>query len=189
MTAEKTALRAALERRRAEAAHAEAATALAHIGLRDLGVAPGAVVAGYVAFRSEIDPAPLLAGLAAAGARLALPRTPPRGSSAPLAFHLWTPGDPLARSGFGVLEPPVDAPAATPDLVLAPLLGFDRLGRRLGYGQGHYDRTLAALRAHRATRFIGLAYAAQEVDALPEEVHDVRLDAVLTERGLIACGA
>ncbi|MDX2238613.1 MAG: 5-formyltetrahydrofolate cyclo-ligase [Hyphomonadaceae bacterium] len=188
MTDEKTALRAALERRRAEAARADAAEALARIGLKGLGVAPGVVVAGYVAFRSEIDPAPLLAGLAAAGVRLALPRTPPRGSPAPLTFHLWAPDSPLARGAFGVLEPLADARIVTPDVVLAPLLGFDRQGRRLGYGQGHYDRTLAALRAQRATRFIGVAYAAQEVDALPEEAHDVRLDAVLTERGLVACG-
>jgi 5-formyltetrahydrofolate cyclo-ligase len=61
------------------------------------------------------------------------------------------------------------------------LLAFDRAGRRLGQGAGHYDRTLASLRARRPVFVLGLAFAGQEIDELPEEAHDQRLDAILTE--------
>jgi 5-formyltetrahydrofolate cyclo-ligase len=65
--------------------------------------------------------------------------------------------------------------------MITPLLGFDRRGGRIGQGGGHYDRTLAALRAHRPIFALGLAYAGQEVARAPNEPHDQRLDAMLTE--------
>lgn len=182
-TDEKARLRALLETRRAAAAQAQpdAGARLADRFPDALLPAPGAVVSGYLRFRSEIDPAPLMARLAAAaGARLALPRTPTRASGQPLSFHLWAPGEPLVRSAFGVLEPPADAPAVDPDLVLAPLLGFDRAGARLGYGQGHYDRTLAALRARKAIVAVGVAFAEQELAQVPAGPHDAPLDWIVT---------
>ena len=180
--AEKSALRVELTARRAAAAAADPAAGdrLAAMFPRALVPPPGAVVSGYVRFRDEIDPAPLLARLAGAGCALALPRTPPRRAEGGLSFHRWTPGDPLVRSVFGVLEPAPDRPTVAPDLVLTPLLGFDRAGRRLGYGKGHYDRTLAALRAVKPVIVVGLAYAAQEVAAIPEAANDERLDWIVT---------
>jgi len=74
---------------------------------------------------------------------------------------------------------------ATPDLIIAPLLAFDRAGGRLGQGGGHYDRTIEALRARGPVFVIGLAYAGQEIEAVPCEPHDQRLDAILTEIGYI----
>ena len=111
---------------------------------------PGAAVSAYWPFRTEIDPRPLMARLAAAGARLALPVTPPKGAGKPLCFHLWAPQDGLHPSTFGVHEPHPSQTVVEPDLLLVPLLAFDRRGGRLGYGAGHYDRTLQDLRAREA---------------------------------------
>jgi 5-formyltetrahydrofolate cyclo-ligase len=99
----------------------------------------------------------------------------------PLLFRLWRPGMPLEVGRFGTLHPPNDSPLLTPDLVLVPLLAFDRHGDRLGYGGGYYDRTLAALRIERSSRAVGLAYAAQELPELPHQPHDQRLDWIVTE--------
>jgi 5-formyltetrahydrofolate cyclo-ligase len=124
------------------------------------------VVAGYEPIGSELDPRPLLASLAAYGALVILPVVV--GPDAPLDFER------TDRSG-----------AVTPDLIIAPLLAFDRAGGRLGQGGGHYDRTIEALRALGPLFVIGLAYAGQEIAAVPREPHDQPLDAILTEIGYI----
>ncbi len=144
------------------------------------------VVAGYQPMGSEIDPSALLARFAAAGAQIVLPRTAPKGSGLPLSFHLWSPGQPLIKSEFGVGEPSFDAPPLTPDLVIVPLLAFDDLGHRMGYGQGHYDRTLEALRARHPVVAIGLAFDAQKVATVPREDHDQPLDGILTQTRYMA---
>jgi 5-formyltetrahydrofolate cyclo-ligase len=113
------------------------------------------VVAGYHPMGDELDPRPLMAALAKRGARLCLPITPPRASDEPLSFRAWTPGDPLIRSGFGVLEPTGDTPNLEPDLLLVPLLAYDDAGGRLGWGAGHYDRTLRQLRSRRRVTAVG----------------------------------
>ena len=183
----KASLRAeAAERRaRAHAADPLAGERLADMFPVEHSCAAGTVVAGYHPFRSEIDPRPLMRHLAAAGARIALPTTPPRGSAFGLVFRLLRGEDVLAPSAFGVHEPPEDAPLVEPDLVLTPLLAFDRSGARLGYGAGHYDRTLAPLASRPGFRAIGLAFAAQEVERLPAEPHDHPLHGILTERAYI----
>jgi 5-formyltetrahydrofolate cyclo-ligase len=126
-----------------------------------------------------------MAAFARAGARIALPVTPPKGSDAPLTFRLWDAADQLAPGHFPVHEPPAHAPQVEPDLVLVPLLAFDRRGHRLGYGAGHYDRTLARLRALKPVTALGLSFSAQGVEVLPAGPHDQRLDGVVTERGFI----
>jgi 5-formyltetrahydrofolate cyclo-ligase len=175
---DKTALRIDLAARREAAARADpdAAARLAAMFPEDL--VPGRLehVAGYIRFRSEIDPAPLMARLAARGCMLSLPRTPDTATET-LRFHSWQPGKPLRKSRFGVMEPLHTAHEVSPALILVPLLGFDARLHRLGYGKGHYDRVLAARGTARA---VGLAYAAQEVDLLPTEPHDIALDAVVT---------
>jgi 5-formyltetrahydrofolate cyclo-ligase len=143
------------------------------------------VVAGYRPIQDEIDPGPLMDRLQANGADLALPVTPPKGADAPLIYRRWTPGDPLRLSAFRVMEPVPDAPRVIPDLVITPLMAFDAAGGRLGYGQGHFDRTLQALRRDGEVFVLGLAYAGQQVARAPAESHDERLDAVLTEKGWI----
>ncbi len=145
----------------------------------------GLIVSGYWPFRSEIDPRPLMQRLARAGATLALPVTPAKGVDAPLRFHVWDADDLLHPGAFGVHEPHPSKDAVEPDILLVPLLAFDRTGGRLGYGAGHYDRTLDRLRAMKPVLAIGLAFAVQEVDALPMDAHDQRLNAILTERAYI----
>ncbi|MET3526966.1 5-formyltetrahydrofolate cyclo-ligase [Phenylobacterium koreense] len=137
----------------------------------------------YHALGSELDPAPLAARLMRAGRRLALPVTV--AAEAPLIFRAWRADDVPEVDAFGVPSPPASAPQVRPGLVICPLLAFDRSGARLGQGGGHYDRTIEALRAKGPVFVLGLAYAGQEVEGLPAEPHDQRLDAILTESGYI----
>jgi 5-formyltetrahydrofolate cyclo-ligase len=148
----------------------------------ELALPPGAIVAGYWAFREEADARELMLALAARGHPLALPCVVARHT--PLRFQLWRETDSMRVSPFGVTEPETDAEVVTPSVLLVPLLAFDSDGFRLGYGGGYYDRTLEVLRKLRPIRAIGIAYAGQEMDTLPREPHDQRLDAVLTELGL-----
>jgi 5-formyltetrahydrofolate cyclo-ligase len=161
-----------------ETQRAAAAQAIAQRGL-PVEITPGAVVAGYSPIRGELDPAPLMQALAAQGARLALPVITQRGQS--LHFRVWHPGDRLLPGSLGILEPSPAAAEIVPDIVLVPLAAFDRAGHRIGYGAGHYDRTLAQLHKSKGFAAIGLAFAAQEVVAVPALQHDVPLDYVLTE--------
>jgi 5-formyltetrahydrofolate cyclo-ligase len=157
---------------------AAAVQAVAGRGL-PIEIMPGAVVAGYSPIRSELDPAPLMQKLAAQGAQLALPVITARGQS--LRFRAWSPGDRLLQGSLGILEPSPGAAEIIPDIVLVPLAAFDRAGHRIGYGAGHYDRTLAQLRKSKGFTAIGLAFAAQQVKTVPALQHDVALDYVLTE--------
>jgi 5-formyltetrahydrofolate cyclo-ligase len=145
-----------------------------------------AVAAAYFPMGSELDPTPLAERLAAAGARLALPAA--EQADAPLVFRAWAPGDPLEPDAAGVPSPGPAAAQLTPDLVIAPVLAFDRRGGRLGQGGGHYDRTLENLRASRAVFVVGLAFSGQELDHIPLQPHDQRLDAILTEAEFISVG-
>jgi 5-formyltetrahydrofolate cyclo-ligase len=155
-----------------------AAEAIATRGL-PFEIMPGTIVSGYSPIRSEIDPAPLMRTIAARGARLALPAVMARGKS--LAFRAWSPHDRLMLGPLGILEPSPAAAEIIPDIMLVPLAAFDRLGHRIGYGAGHYDYTLAHLRKVKPVTTIGLAFAAQEIKAVPALQHDVALDYVLTE--------
>jgi 5-formyltetrahydrofolate cyclo-ligase len=157
---------------------AAAAQAMATRGL-PLEIARGTVVSGYSPIRSEIDPAPLMRALAAHGAQLALPAIMARGQS--LAFRAWSPNDKLLLGPLGILEPSPAAIEVIPDIMLVPLAAFDRAGHRIGYGAGHYDYTLAHLRKLKHIIAVGLAFAAQEIVAVPALPHDVALDYVLTE--------
>jgi 5-formyltetrahydrofolate cyclo-ligase len=171
---------AALAARDALSAEERAAAAEA-VAARGLPFAfpPGAVVAGYSPIRNEFDPLPLMQELAATGAQLALPTVTARGQS--LLFRAWTPGERLVQGSLGIPEPSPAAPEIVPAILLVPLAAFDALGHRIGYGAGHYDRTFAHLRKARAVTGIGLAFAAQEIAAVPALSHDVALDYVLTE--------
>jgi 5-formyltetrahydrofolate cyclo-ligase len=156
-----------------------AAKALAKRGL-PVAVAAGMVVSGYSPIRNEIDPAPLMEELARQGARLALPSINARGKA--LVFRAWRPGDRLMLGMLGIPEPSPAAAEIVPDIMLVPLAAFDQTGHRIGYGAGHYDHTFAHLRKTRDVLGIGLAFAAQEIRAVPALSHDVPLDYVLTEK-------
>jgi 5-formyltetrahydrofolate cyclo-ligase len=182
---QKSAMRvAALARRDAIPPSAREAAA-AFIAAREfpIAVARGAVVAGYAPMRSELDPRPLMQRLAVDGATLALPVVTGRG--VPLMFRKWVPGDPLVTATLGMLEPTDAAEPLVPDVLLVPLAAFDRIGHRIGYGAGFYDRTLAALRSHKVITAIGLAFAVQETEKVDTDEHDARLDLILTETGVL----
>jgi 5-formyltetrahydrofolate cyclo-ligase len=148
-----------------------------------VAVETGAIVAGFMPMKSEINPLPLMRRLAAAGAGLALPVVVGRGK--PLIMRAWVFGEALASGVWGIREPPPTAPEVAPDIVIVPLLAFDRAGHRIGYGAGYYDLTIAALRGRQAVVAVGLAFAAQEIAAVPASPHDAPLDLVLTEREVI----
>ena len=157
---------------------ASAAENVARIGLGFLDRPPG-VVAGYHPVRSEFDCMPLLKRLALDGWTLTLPVIV---GAEPLQFRQWTFAAPLEPGPLGIPQP-ADAPLAVPDILLVPLLAFDGRGARLGYGGGHYDRTLAALRAQGQVIAIGLAFDVQEVAQVPLCPYDERLDWILTPSG------
>jgi 5-formyltetrahydrofolate cyclo-ligase len=143
----------------------------------------GMIVSGFMPLKSEISPLPLMRKVAAAGAQLALPVVAGRGK--PLVMRAYAFGDELAAGQWGIRQPKSEAPEVAPDILIVPLLAFDRAGHRLGYGAGYYDMTISSLRANKPVTAIGIAYAAQEIDAVPITARDARLDLVLTEREVI----
>jgi 5-formyltetrahydrofolate cyclo-ligase len=142
-------------------------------------IAAGTIVSGFMPLKSEINPLPLMRKLADAGARLALPVVVGRGK--PLIMRSWQWGEPLVPGVWGIREPGPAAAEVQPDILLVPLLAFDRSGHRIGYGAGYYDLTIAQLRARKPIAAIGIAFAAQEVEAVPRTAFDAQLDLVLTE--------
>jgi 5-formyltetrahydrofolate cyclo-ligase len=147
------------------------------------------VVGAYCAQGTELDPGPILQAildLNPGHTRAALPVAAEK--DAPLIFRLWRPDDPLRPDAYGIPSPLASAEPVLPNLMLTPVLAFDRAGGRLGQGGGHYDRTLAALRRQRPVFVLGVAFAGQEVDAVPMGPHDQRLDAIVTETAYIEVG-
>ncbi len=138
----------------------------------------GAVLAGYMPMRTEIDP---LGAMAAHQGPVGVPVIIGKGQ--PLKFREWSPGCTLVPGQFGALIP-ADGAWIEPQILIVPLLAFDARGYRLGYGGGFYDRTLQTLRAKHATLAVGFAFSAQEILQVPVDEHDQRLDVIVTERGL-----
>lgn len=155
-------------------------------GLDFVTIRYGCVVACFSPMPDEIDPLALFLKLNSDGFKLALPQM--QGKGLPLVMRAWTPGDRLIAGTWGIKEPGPEAPVVEPEVVFVPLLAFDRQGYRLGYGGGFYDRTLELLRARNPKLVtIGLGFAEQEIDAVPHDVHDQRLDWVLTPSGPVKC--
>lgn len=189
MIAAKAALRREVLAARAEA-HKDGAARAARAIPQALGyleverlVARGVLVAGYRPIRTEVDPSGLLAELHKAGVKLAMPVV--EGPSQPLSFRPWHPGAPEVEGAFGA-PIPADETMVTPAVLIVPLVAFDARCIRLGYGGGFYDRTIEKLGdANPALKTMGLAYAAQRVGEIPAEPTDQRLDAVVTEAGIV----
>ncbi len=144
------------------------------------------VVSAFYPFQSEIDTRSLLGKLAGEGWTTALPIVITLGE--PLVFRRWLPGQLTVPGRWGILQPTEDSPVVEPDVLLVPMLAFDRQGYRLGYGGGFYDRTLEMLRAKKQIVAIGVAYAAQEVDSVVRGPHDQPLNFVMTEKEVFKCG-
>lgn len=140
---------------------------------------PTDIVAGYWRIKDEMDCKPILIRLMDSNQPVCLPVV--LGDDMPLELRLWEQGTPLYEAGFGTLAPSELAPHVEPDIIIMPLLGFDKRGTRLGYGGGYYDRTLERL--VKRPRLVGIAFAAQEIEDIPREAHDVPLDVIVTEQG------
>jgi len=163
----------------------DAARAVAEHFFNAVPLKPGEIVAGYWRIKDEMDCQPILVRLMDSFQPVCLPVVV--GDEEPLELRLWEQGAPLYEAGFGTLAPSELAPRVEPDVILMPLLGFDKRGTRLGYGGGYYDRTLATF--SKKPLLVGLAFAAQELDRIPREAHDVPLDAIVTEAGVRHFGA
>jgi 5-formyltetrahydrofolate cyclo-ligase len=185
LSAQKKSIRRDALARRDALPAAERAAAAAAIAARPfpLALAPGTIVSGFSPLKSEINPVPLMRKLSDAGARLALPVV--AGKGRPLTMRAWAFGQPLDSGVWGIREPTPDAPEVAPDILLVPLLAFDRTGNRIGYGAGYYDMTIAGLRALKPVTAVGIAFSVQEIPSVPVTPRDARLDLVLTEREVI----
>ena len=168
------------ERRALAAGRPDAGVHAARMFLQHIETTSDDIVALYHPIKHELDTEPLFDALVDLGVSIALPVTIKK--NAPLEFRGFAPNDLLQKGKFGVMEPTDDAPTLIPSIVVTPLLGFTRRGRRLGYGGGYYDRTLAELRRNGQVTAIGYGFGGQEVDDLPVSDHDEPLDWVVTER-------
>lgn len=148
--------------------------------LEELGDLEGRVVSAYWPFRGEPDLRPFLQTVNERGGRTALPVVIEKGR--PLEFHLWQTGEPLGR-GVWNIPIPAEARPCRPDIVLAPVVGFDAACYRLGYGGGFFDRTLAAMTTR--PRVIGLGYAGARLATIYPQVHDIPMDMIVTEAGIL----
>jgi 5-formyltetrahydrofolate cyclo-ligase len=152
------------------------------------------IIAAYWPKGRELDTTPLLHYLLERGSRVALPIMRAGGDKV-LDFYPWDESIPLEKGAYDIMQPQIaegvngadkDAERfVLPDIVIVPLLAFDRRGQRLGYGGGYYDATLAALRAEKQIVAVGYAYAQQAVlFNLPFDALDQRLDFVVTPSGM-----
>ena len=156
--------------------------AIAEAGGRLIEQVSGKDVSGFFPIRSEVDVQPLMQRLEERGAKISVPVVLDKHT---IEFRELLAGAPLVSTGFGTFGPGEGARVVDPDIMLVPLAAFDRVGHRIGYGAGFYDRAIARLHA-RGLRpcLIGIAFDCQEVDIIPAEDHDVAVDAILTESGL-----
>ncbi|GAB3684691.1 5-formyltetrahydrofolate cyclo-ligase [Salinisphaera aquimarina] len=133
----------------------------------------------YWPFKGEFNTRGLMQKLVADGVGVALPDVVATG--APLVFRPWHPQAPMRRGVYAIPVPQTEAVVA-PDVVVAPLVGFDSGGYRLGHGGGYYDRTLAVLEP--APLVVGVGYELSRIQTIRPRAHDVPMDRVVTEAGL-----
>ena len=187
---EKAAARKSAGKIRSEAHASLAETAaknMADSGLGFLSYASRGVVSGFYPYRTEIDLKPMMGTLSRGGWTTCLPIV--KGAGIPLDFKAWAPGDETIPGAWDIPIPLPEAPDVEPDVMLVPLLAFDRAGFRLGYGGGFYDRTIEKLRAMKTVITIGIAFSAQEVAQVVRGPYDQPLDWILTEEGPIEIAA
>lgn len=146
------------------------------------GVGPGTVLAGYWPISGEPDLRPVLKDLHGAGVTIALPVVERR--AAPLIFRRWTPGAKMVRGDWNIPVPPPEADPLTPDIALAPCLGWSEGCYRLGWGGGYFDRTLAVPGPRPVA--IGIALSAARLPTIYPQPHDIPLDLIVTDQGVPA---
>ena len=183
LTKAKKDARFAASRRRSEAFDRASAATAASMLTNRLGTYPKEwPIAGYLPIRTEIDPLPAMESLHREGRSICVPVVETPGKS--LKFREWNPCSNLVKAAYGVAIPEKGS-WTSPCVIVVPLLAFDRNGRRLGYGGGYYDRTIAEYRATNSAVAVGFAFSGQELDCVPADEFDQMLDAVVTECGVI----
>jgi len=145
----------------------------------ELGDVAGRTISFYWPFRGEPDLRPLMERLSQKGAISALPVVVEKGR--PLEFRSWRQGEALER-GIWNIPVPAQRRVVTPDIAVAPVVGFDAQCYRLGYGGGYFDRTLAALDPR--PRLIGVGYGMQRIATIRPLAHDIATSGVVTEEGV-----
>lgn len=160
------------------AGRAEVAEAVAAELDRLVEIAPGSVVSAYWPFRGELDLRGWLGSVIARGGRAALPLVVAKGR--PLVFREWAPGAKMER-GVWNIPVPAEGPEVVPEIVVAPLVGYDPGCYRLGYGGGFYDRTLAAIARPRLVIGVGLPLAA--IRTIHPQPYDIPMDLIVTGAG------
>lgn len=140
-------------------------------------LSPNLIVASYLPVGAEANPAPFVAAARAAGCRIALPVTIDRAT--PIAFLIFDDDSAIVDGPFGLRQPAAQDRGVVPDIILTPLVAFDRQGNRIGQGAGHYDRAFAA---YPAAWRVGIAWSVQEVASCPADAWDVPLHAIATEK-------
>lgn len=178
--AERTRLRAARHAMSASERKAAAEAIAGHVAERLATMGRGLTIGFYWPIKDEPDLRGLMTRLQAEGADIALPVVEEK--ARPLVYRRWTPEARMMRGDWDIPVPPADAHVIRPDVMLAPLVGWDAEGYRLGYGGGYFDRTLAAFAPRPAT--IGVGYEAARLATIFPQPHDISLDAIITERGL-----
>lgn len=147
--------------------------------------AQGRVFSAYWPIKGEPDLRPLMAELHGLGVSVALPLVETK--AAPLTFRRWTPETQMVRGDWNIPVPPPEAPVVTPEITLAPLVGWSSDGYRLGYGGGYFDRTLAALKPRPFA--IGVGFASARLATIYPQPHDIPLDLIVTEDGIVTPAA
>lgn len=189
LSAAKSGIRKAVLARRAMIDMAVAAPRAQAVAERMMALLARFPIGAITAFRSfgdEIGTAPLLTALDDAGYRIGLPIVIGKGK--PLVFRQWRPGDVMGSGPYGIEQPLATSPEIEPDILIVPMAAFDKDGYRVGYGGGFYDRSLAALRSKKPIIAIGLAFDEQEVEAVPRDAYDARLDYLVTPTRTLAWG-
>ncbi len=181
--AERARLRAERQEMRVDARQAAGAALAGHLAAlleTRLGGAQDRILSAYWPIKGEPDLRGEMGRLHAAGVMIALPVVEVK--HAPLVFRRWTPETRMVRGDWNIPVPPPEAEALIPDIVLAPLMGWDDAGYRLGYGGGYFDRTLAALTPRPVS--IGIGFRSARLASIYPQPHDIALDFILTEAGL-----
>ncbi|WP_322419314.1 5-formyltetrahydrofolate cyclo-ligase [Mesorhizobium huakuii] len=141
-----------------------------------VGRVSGRIVSGYWPFRGEPDLRNWAIKVIERGGRIALPVVIKKGW--PLEFRVWAPGDPLERGVWNILVPS-HGPSVQPDVVIAPVVGFDQANYRLGYGGGFFDRTLAAM--PKRPFVVGVGYSDSRIQTIYPQPHDIPMGVIVTD--------